>query len=446
MAVCGYSTVCDQAGSDDQSVYKCSRSAADGKDHCVLHDSSYLDSGEPHVVLDALLEEIADSHRLVGFYLPALSLAGRTFDEPLYFDQCRFLDMVDFSNTHVRSTLVFNKCVFEAGANFTRAKFDDLLLFEAVTSDPAARFDFAGSNFTDIHILGSVIAKSDFGLANFHRAKFINNKFTGDVSMIDTRATNCDFVRLIFEKRARFTAAKFSGCVFKNVKFQSTATFELSFFDPDDRSVMNIDMSNVSLINADISGARFHDHTKWDGDHSHRTYDVRSFYSDPRPDAFVDTLAVLRSLRDNYEYDLMYRIAGQFFVQEMEMRRRYFLRGDKLIERPICHRIFSLTGLYFWICGYGESLKRAGTWLALLFGASLGYFALAAEASPDAGPMYASLDVFEKASLHLQRTLAAFFPLGGGDLPDYVVRATSIPLLGTLFIVIRRRLERKLRH
>lgn len=181
MAVCAYSTVCDQAGSDGQSVYKCSRSPVDGKDHCVLHDSSYLDSGEPRVVLDALLEEIASSRRLVGFYLPTLSLAGRTFDEPLYFDQCRFLGMADFSNTHVRDTLVFNKCDFEAGANFTRCKFDDLLLFEAVISDPAARFDFTGSNFADIHILGSVIAKSDFGLANLTRAKFINDKFTGDV-------------------------------------------------------------------------------------------------------------------------------------------------------------------------------------------------------------------------------------------------------------------------
>ena len=263
--------------------------------------------------------------------------------------------------------------------------------------------------------------------------------------MIDSRAANCDFIGLEFEKQARFTATKFSGCVFKNTKFQSTATFESSFFDPADRSVMNIDMSNVSLINADISGAKFHDHTKWDGDHSHRTCDVRSFYLDPRPDTFVATLAVLRSLRDNYEYNLMYRDAGQFFVQEMEMRRKYFLRGGKLIERPICHRIFSLTGLYFWICGYGESLKRAGTWLTLLFGVSLGCFALAAEASP-VDSTYASLGIFEKVGLHLKRTLAAFFPLGGGDLPDYVVRATSIPLLGTLFIVIRRRLERKLRH
>lgn len=209
---------------------------------------------------------------------------------------------------------------------------------------------------------------------------------------------------------------------------------------------MDIDMSNVSLLDVDLSGVKFSDHTKWDDDHCYNIYDLRMFYSSPTPDRFAGTLGVLRSLRDNCEYHLMYRTAGQFFVQEMEMRRNYSLRGKQLSKRPICHRIFSLTGLYFWVCGYGESLKRSGLWLALLFGGSLACFALAAETSSDADVAYASLGMFEKIGLHLKRTLAAFFPLGGGDLPDYAVRVTSIPLLGTLFIVIRRRLERKMRH
>ena len=444
--MCRYSAVCDMAGPDGESVYKCSRTTVDGAEYCVLHDGSYLDKGgDASMPLAALMEEVDHSRRLVGFYLPAFSLTGREFSAPLYFEQCIFQGTVDFSHANLNAELTFNSCRFAAGAKFTRAKFKDPLFFKAVTSDPGARFDFTESVLPDIRLLGSVLARATFDFAEFSRATFVGNKFTDAVSLSHAKLTCCTFMNTEFEKKVKFTAAKFSGCVFQNLQFHAGATFKSSIFDSDEKSVMDTDMSEVSFLDSDISGVKFRDHVRWDAEHHHKIYDARMFYSNPTPDGFAGTLGVLRSLRDNYEYHLMYRDAGQFFAQEMELKRMYFLHKGTLLPHPICHRIFSLTGLYYWTCGYGESLKRVGLWMALLFGASLAYFAWQAEPLLESAP-HAPLGALEKFGMGLKRTLAAFFPLGGGDLPDYVVRATSVPLLGTMFIVVRRRLERKLRH
>ena len=444
MATCEYSTVCDEADSGE-GVYKCSRNVVNEGAYCELHDGSYLDGGDAGVVSKALVEEVEGSHRLVGFHLPAISLAVNTPDRLLYFERCQFRGMADFSGLCKDATLTFINCDFEAGANFTGSTFRSAVRFKGITSGPGAQFDFRRSKFAEVHLIGSVIPQVDFSFAELSHAKFFSSKFTGIVSLNDAKLTDCNFMDLVFEKEAKFVASRFSRCVFKNLSFK-TATFKSSIFDSKELSVMDTDMSSVSLLGVDFSGVKFTDRTKWDNDHHHGIYDVRVFYSNPTPDSFASTLGVLRSLRDNHEYHLMYRVAGQFFVQEMEIRRKYSLQGKKLSERPVCHRIFSLTGMYFWVCGYGESLKRAGMWLAILFGTSFAFFALAGEMPHKADAAYASLGMFEKVGAHLKRTLAAFFPLGGGDLPDYAVRVMAIPLLGAFFIVIRRRLERKLRH
>ena len=354
--------------------------------------------------------------------------------------------MLNLSNANVDMPITFDSCFFATGVNFSHSKFNRSLLFKAVGSDIKAQFNFTESTFTDIKLLGSTLATSDFDLAEFSRGMFIGGRFTGEVSLVEARLSNCQFMLHAFEKQAQFTSTRFSGCNFESLVFHDGATFKSSIFDANEKSVLNTDLSNVSLLNADISGVKFRDHTQWDEDHRYNIRDVRVFRSDPSAGEFLSTLGVLRSLRDNYEYHLMYHDAGQFFVQEMELRRMYLLQGGRISLHCRLHRIFSLTGLYCWICGYGESFKRVGAWTALLFGASLAYFTVQAELAPEACTSCAPLDAFEKLGVHLKRTLAAFFPLGGGDLPDYAVRATSVPLLGTMFVVIRRRFERRMRH
>jgi hypothetical protein len=41
------------------------------------------------------------------------------------------------------------------------------------------------------------------------------------------------------------------------------------------------------------------------------------------PNSLEAVIAEYRNLRENYEYNLRYEDAGQFFIREMELRRKY---------------------------------------------------------------------------------------------------------------------------
>jgi hypothetical protein len=86
--------------------------------------------------------------------------------------------------------------------------------------------------------------------------------------------------------------------------------------------------------------------------------------------------AVYRSIRENYEYRMRYDEAGQFFIREMELKRKYrevvsSKEEDSSFEikQNIWFRrnLFSLTGLYYNLFVYGEDLKRPALILCYLF-------------------------------------------------------------------------------
>jgi hypothetical protein len=67
-----------------------------------------------------------------------------------------------------------------------------------------------------------------------------------------------------------------------------------------------------------------------------------------------------RNLRENYEYYLRYKEAGQFFIREMELGRKYEQNsspaGDnKIKKKHLRKRILSFATLYYAVSKYGES-------------------------------------------------------------------------------------------
>src|SRR5919112_5517195 len=77
--------------------------------------------------------------------------------------------------------------------------------------------------------------------------------------------------------------------------------------------------------------------------------------------------AVYRNLRENYEYRMRYDEAGQFFIREMELKRKYRevvstkeenssleIKQNNWFRR----NLFSLTGWYYHLSRYGESIWR----------------------------------------------------------------------------------------
>lgn len=154
----------------------------------------------------------------------------------------------------------------------------------------------------------------------------------------------------------------------------------------------------------------------------------------------------------------MYEEAGQFFVKEMELRRNYFedpKDNYKTKLKPACHRYFSLLSFYSHLCKYGESIKRPAIAAGIILFSALFYHWNVPDITTlkDTMPL-GDIDYIEyietnpsfRLMVTFERTLSAFFQLESNKLVDYLVRIAAIPVLGTIFIVLRRRFERRFRH
>jgi hypothetical protein len=195
--------------------------------------------------------------------------------------------------------------------------------------------------------------------------------------------------------------------------------------------LFNGDLSKVSFANTDMTRVRFGDKVIWakkdrdsvsddkkseviisDDKNKFKIYDEwliekKDEEKNQTEKALTLTLEAIiaeyRNLRENYEYNLRYDEAGQFFIREMEIRRKYDQKlpvREKRIEKKNWHeQIFSFAFLYWLVSNYGESTRRplmiiAGTF----FIATASFLSFQEERSWDT--FYDSV----------RRTLEAFFP------------------------------------
>jgi uncharacterized protein YjbI with pentapeptide repeats len=161
-----------------------------------------------------------------------------------------------------------------------------------------------------------------------------------------------------------------------------------------------------------------------------------------------------RNLRENYEYRLRYDEAGQFFVREMEIKRKYREEFSTTERRYIpkknnwLRRNFSFIGLYRNICNYGESSTKPIMWFGIIILLSTFYWFIYSindlQIQNDFIKPKCNEDLF---SCSFQRTLGDIvgFPEIGKNI-DYITRISSIIILATLFLPFRRKFERRFRH
>jgi hypothetical protein len=153
-----------------------------------------------------------------------------------------------------------------------------------------------------------------------------------------------------------------------------------------------------------------------------------------------NVLSVLRGLRENHDYYLKYEESGRFFIREMELRRR-------LVREREIKGVFSgwgewlLLTAYKLLSLYGESCWRPILWalvtilLFTLFRIIVGLWQ---------GSSFLTLQEFLD---ELRLCVAVFFQLKWDEnILTLAQRLTSIPVLGSLYISLRRKLERRIRH
>lgn len=320
------------------------------------------------------------------------------------------------------------------------------------------------------------------------------------------------------EGRANFNRATFSkGGNFSGTKFLAEAyfirseftgikiTFEYAIFEkPDKVRFDNSNLSRVSFADSDITRIRFGDNVEWGKkDNKFTIIDEEELSEKVKRQGFLrkkvkeqtgpeyeDTslelvLSVYRNLRENYEFRLRYDDAGKFFIKEMDLKRKYReiskkelrlitlfrLKGDirplpevgDIIENSWFTRNFSLTGLYYHLSRYGESISRPTlialitVFLSTLFWVTQGNPTLEPHFDPTLETVSTSTFVgFEKAGNATQwlegfeRSLAGFLPFlsAGGEtqvgIIDYIIKIFGGGLTFVLLaIALRRKFERK---
>ena len=160
-----------------------------------------------------------------------------------------------------------------------------------------------------------------------------------------------------------------------------------------------------------------------------------------------NVITVYRFLRENFEYNLRYDEAGELFIREMELKRNYKQLSEPseytIIKRNIITRNISLTGLYYNFFKYGESLLRP--LLSLI--SPLFIFGTIAH-------LFLNYQVFVENNFattfnSTQLTLLDILQIETENqktVLDDIIKIISLPIIGSLFIPLRRKFERKFRH
>jgi len=473
--------------------YSCNRASVPSSQFCEFHDDQYFKTHEDEVrntFLDELSEKTPGG--IFGVVSIEETIEGGEFDRardenivdeslPIFFIGCN-IPSVDVSNIHQNRPVYFVSAKFNgdmeffdiqfSSVNFSHAKFSGKLRFTNVNASKFFLFTnvrFLNINNSDVKFEYCDLKTARFSLTTFHSlsfqtctfnyANFRTTDFNDNLSIAKCSFIGeADFSDCYFRSESKFELTSFhTNTIFQYAHFLNVVKYHNVDFKEQKLTSFNGDLSNVSFLGTDITRVKFDEKTIWGNPDRYSIFDARELIDNPEQFGLASVLAVYRNLRENYEFRLMYEEAGQFFVKEMELKRIYYEDANDNYNTKIkeWRRYFSLTNCYNILCQYGESFKRVSIWaLVIFFSASIYFFIFPdineLEKTQPLGDIdYSSKvvnDIVFRLEITLERTLASFFQVSNNDLADYLVRISALPVLGTLFVVLRRRFERRFRH
>jgi len=379
------------------------------------------------------------------------------------FFQCRFTHGVEFQYAKFSGSAVFNYAQFSGFAWFIDTKFSgssafNYAQFSCITS-------FAGSEFSD-NVLFGYAKFSD--LVSFNNAKFSGAasfdyaKFSGPVNFDDAKFLGfATFLESEFLSDATFFQSEFSGDTsFHGLKVSSLMTFRATIFQTRNDQILflpikpytrfdeikvgprgevrfegGVCMSRVSLHYTDTRRFSFLD-VKWgriDGRASIMEHGILKKQKEPTiTPEHVHQIYV--GLRRNLEHGAgRYPEAGDFFINEKEMRklilqeRRRWPPAENLPE-------WLILKIYGGLALYGESIMRPIFWSVLVV---FTFWLLRA--------FFFRLQLTDAKSYldFLMESMMAFFQMRSEPGVDILERLISVPILGSLFIALKRKFERR---
>lgn len=437
--------------------------------NCFFNSCEFLSNAE---FFQSTFKELAD-FRYTKFHKTNFSLCK--FFKDAEFERIHFFDDVEFHVVEFHQDANFEKSYFKGKADYKHAIFYNTVSFEAMRFDGSVDFSFARFEDTAFFDYTEFNDECNFRKTKFNKdVLFDQSHFKKSTKFIEGFFEKVDFSGTYFEKSVDFSKSKlghvnfreavfdaksiFNYCEFRDnvdfskCEFNMEASFHSILFNSQNKVLYNGDLSNVTFLDTDITRVRFGDDVFWGKTDQFEIYDERSLKKNHNLLHLDGVLAIYRNLRENYEYQLRYDGAGEFFIKEMELKRKFRditnNKFFKIEEKQWIEQNFSFGGVYYHLARYGESYHRPLGLASLLVVTSFLYFWFSTvipilEETKDFDILQSSL---EPSLIRTISTLSSFFNFQGQSVSDYLFRLCWVPIIGTLFISLRRKLERRFRH
>jgi uncharacterized protein YjbI with pentapeptide repeats len=452
----------------------CGRSVARGA-KCIFHLEKKTDKEAQRFdrAFAKELERLEKSKEavidLTGFVFPRdLDMSDHSFPKPVVLSRATFSGSARFHRTKFLDRAWFDGATFSVRAGFKQVTFSrDAWFRHTIFKDHAG---FHGATFSD-H--AGFHAASFLGWAGFDGATFSGYVAFDDATFSDDAVFDgATFGKVVFHgtnfRRNLQMGARFDGpAIFENVLFQrdtiessdlatvvaGSSLFpvtsfggafvseggEVRFIQQREYNAplgveRNFGIDRVSFLNVNLGRFNFQE-VEWGTLHGRRAV-IEEAMMGRRPFENVtpeQVRQIYARLRANQEKAFRYAEAGDFFIGEMDMRRRW-LRDRGWQAFPERFLLWLFSGL----SRYGESISRPTLAMVIVVFGLAGLRLVLGEQSE--WRLCQPLSVEES----LVRSLASFFQLRSTTLwTDILERLVSIPILGVLFIALRRKLERR---
>ena len=344
-----------------------------------------------------------------------------------YFLKTIFKKKSLFKSTTFDAKTSFNQAIFHNEADFSKADFSKPVLFENTEFKNQEEIIFNG-NIRNVSFLETQISKIRFG---------------NDISWKGLQSNEIDGLgrwwRL--KRRSEKIINKISKEVIKRKRIQKIV---FKILDKLEKYEKTWDLERTRILlkigHGNINYKIFDEHV------------LEKSKQIPYPLESIKD--VYRQLIENFDKQMRYDLSGQFFVREMELRRKYktIQNENKIftLEKNKFRKYISILWIYNILAQYGQSYRRSIYLMIPILGLSTLYFWLLEP--PDLSWSDITLETLQKA---FTRTMSGFFPfydVRSTDITetltpvDWMLRVMLLPITGTFFVALKRKLERKFRY
>jgi len=339
---------------NDRFKTKCLHKSLPDSEYCIFHLQDDLkDVNKFNDGVNKILES-EDNINFDGFYFPpgTSDFSNRKFLNYANFTNAKFSEKANFRSATFSKNVIFHGATFSRIADFGGVRFSGTYAdFEYVKFSGFAHFggaDFSGlAHFGGANFLGI----ANFGAVRFSgKANFGGVKFSGDADFESARFLQiayfqgatflgyADFRRVEIFKDTNFRYAQIDGKMDFIPEKNEIINFEHTYFSENIRVYANLTQcyfwdSNIERV--DLTGS------KWDRNIKKEIIIFEEIEARLPSKVLED---IYRRLKQSYQKNGVYSLAGEFYYREMECLRKQLKRFQKLFWSIAFKRL----------CGYGE--------------------------------------------------------------------------------------------